>query len=69
LLIVNVPCASRVQFAESEIVGGVSVGVAVGDWQKVETVAVPTLPPPDTSNSSVPYRPLVWIVVDDPPFS
>jgi len=54
LVIVKVPCASGVQFAESEKMGGVGVGVAVGDWQKVDTVVVPTLPPPETSSSSVP---------------
>jgi hypothetical protein len=69
LVIVKVPCASGVQFAESEKMGGVGVGVAVGDWQKVVTVAVPTLPPPVTSSSSVPKRPLVLMFRDAPALS
>jgi hypothetical protein len=65
-VIVNVPCASGVQVAESENVGGVTVGVAVGDWQKVDAVAVPILPPPEADRSRVPKIPLVLILVDCP---
>ena len=71
LVIVSIPCASGVQFAESEIVGasvGVSVGVAVGDSQKVETVAG-AAPPPDVSSSSVPNKPEVWMERDWPAFN
>jgi hypothetical protein len=51
----------------SVIVGvWVSVGVAVGDWQKVDAVAVPILPPPETDRSRVPKIPLVLILVDCP---
>ena len=42
---------------------GVFVGMAVGDWQKVDTVAG-AAPPPEVSNSSVPKRPLVLMLVD-----
>ncbi len=71
LVMVNDPCASGVQLAESCIVGarvGVIVGVAVGDWQKVETVAG-AAPPPLVSSSSVPKSPLVWIDRDCPALS
>ena len=59
------------QLADREIVGasvGVRVGIAVGDWQKVETVAG-AVPPPEVSNSSVPNRPLVLMVVEAPAFN
>ncbi len=62
LVMVNVPCASGVQFAESEKVGGIGVAVGVGDWQNVDAVAVPTLPPPDANRSSVPKSPLVLML-------
>jgi hypothetical protein len=39
------------------------VGVAVGDWQKVETDAG-AAPPPDASSSRAPKRPLVLMFVD-----
>jgi hypothetical protein len=65
LVSVKVPWASGVQVDVMEIVGGARVGVAVGDWQKVELVAG-TVPPPDVSNSSVPNSPAVWIWVDAP---
>ena len=71
LVIVNVPWASGVQLAESDRVGagvGVRVGVAVGDWQKVETEAG-AVPPPDVSNSNVPKRPLVLMLVEAPAFN
>jgi hypothetical protein len=74
-VIVNVPCASGVQEAEIESVGGarvgagVTVGVAVGDWQKVEDVAVPMLPPPDASSSKVPNSPEVCTWMDCPAVS
>src|SRR5512142_2371797 len=71
LVIVNVPCASGVQLAASCIVGarvGVIVGVAVGDRQKVETVAG-AAPPPLVSSSSVPNSPEVWICVEAPALS
>jgi hypothetical protein len=70
-VIVKVPCASGVQEAEIEMVGGarvgagVKVGVAVGDWQKVELIAG-AAPPPEVSNSSVPNSPEVFIWVDAP---
>lgn len=48
---------------------GVIVGVAVGDWQKVETVTAPTLPPPETDSSRVPNSPLVLTLVDAPALS
>ena len=48
---------------------GVIVGVAVGDWQKVETVTVPTLPPPETERTRVPNSPLVLTLVDAPALS
>ncbi len=68
----NVPWASGVQLEESWIIGadGVSVivGVAVGDWQKVEVVAG-AVPPPLVSNSSVPKSPEVRTCVDDPALS
>ena len=63
LVITNTPWASGVQLAESDIVGGTGVGVAVGDWQKVDTVAG-AAPPPEASNSSVPKRPLVLMARD-----
>ncbi len=75
LVMVKVPCASGVQEAEIEMVGGavvgegVKVGVAVGDWQKVEDVAVPMLPPPDASSSKVPNSPEVLTWVDAPAVS
>ena len=71
LVIVNVPWASGVQLAESERAGtgvGVRVNVAVGDWQKVDTLAG-AAPPPEASNSSVPKRPLVLRLVDAPAFN
>jgi hypothetical protein len=71
LVRVKVPCASGVHEAEREIVGasvGVRVGVAVGDWQKVETVAG-AVPPPEVSNSSVPNKPAVLICVEAPALS
>ncbi len=68
LEIVNTPWASGVQLAESDIVGGTGVGVAVGDWQKVDTVAG-AVPPPEVSNSSVPKRPLVLMLVDASAFN
>jgi hypothetical protein len=52
-----------VQDAERDIVGtsvGEGDGVAVGDWQKVDTVSG-AAPPPLVSNSSVPNNPEVWI--------
>ncbi len=70
-VMVKVPWASGVQLPESWIVGarvGVIVGVAVGDWQKVEVVAG-AVPPPLVSNSSVPKSPEVWTCVDAPAFS
>ena len=63
-VMVKVPCASGVQTAEIDNVGGAIVGVAVGDWQKVDPVAVPMLPPPEASSSRVPKRPLVLRVKD-----
>src|SRR5512142_821111 len=71
LVTVKVPWASAVQLAASWIVGarvGVIVGVAVGDWQKVETVAG-AAPPPLVSNSSVPNSPEVWILRLCPAFN
>jgi hypothetical protein len=57
-VIVKVPWASGVQFAESEIMGGMGVGVAVGDWQNVDTLAG-AAPPPLVSSSNVPNNPEV----------
>jgi hypothetical protein len=66
LVMRKVPFAARSQVPVSEKVGGTRVGVAVGDWQKVEAVAIPTLPPPEALRSKVPYSPEVLIVVDWP---
>jgi hypothetical protein len=44
---------------------GAKVGVAVGDWQKVEVVAG-AAPPPEVSISSVPNSPEVLTWVDAP---
>ena len=63
LVITKVPCASGVQEADSDMMGGVGVGVAVGDWQKVE-IDAGAAPPPEVSSSKVPNSPLVWMVRD-----
>ena len=58
LVITNVPWASGVQLADSERAGagvGVFVGVAVGDWQKVDTVAG-AAPPPEASEFQRPEK-------------
>lgn len=68
LVIVKVPWASGVQLADNWMVGAsvaVMVGVAVGNGQKVLTVAG-AAPPPDVSSSSVPNNPAVRTVVDCP---
>ncbi len=68
LVMVKVPKASGVQEALKDRVGavvGVRVGVAVGDWQKVETVAGEA-PPPLVSSSNVPNSPEVLTEVDAP---
>jgi hypothetical protein len=64
LVITRVPCAEGVQLALNENLGGTGVGVAVGDWQKVDTLAVPTLPPPVAVNTRVPKSPEVLILKD-----
>jgi len=46
----------------------VLVGVAVGDWQKVE-IDAGAAPPPEVSSSRVPYSPLVWMLRDCPAFN
>src|SRR5512142_1090831 len=72
LVMVKVPWASGVQFALRLMIGAdgvtVTVGVAVGDWQKVETVAG-AAPPPLVSSSSVPNSPEVRICVLAPALS
>jgi hypothetical protein len=71
LVMVKVPWASGVQEALKDRVGavvGVRVGVAVGDWQKVEVVAG-AVPPPLVSSSNVPNSPEVCIWVDAPAFN
>jgi hypothetical protein len=68
LVMMNVPCASGVQFAERDRTGGFGVGVGVGDWQKVE-VDAGAVPPPEVSSSNVPKSPLVLMVKDWPAFS
>lgn len=66
LVMMNFPCASGVHDAETVRVGGTTVGVALGDWQKTDAVTVPTLPPPETEINSVPNSPDVLTEVDAP---
>ena len=62
LVIVNTPVASGAQAALTWKDGGTRVGVAVGDRQNVEPVAMTVLDASRTSRVNVPNRPLVLIL-------
>ena len=64
LVIVMRPSEFGAQVALTWKVGGVSVGVAVGDRQNIEPVAITVLVVSRTSNVRVPKSPLVLILKD-----
>ena len=66
LVMIRIPFASAEQVALTWKDGGATVGVAVGDRQNAEPVAITVLVVSRTSMVSVPYRPLVLILKDWP---